>query len=126
MGDLVIAVVWAEFDLDSDSLSTFSSSMLVCLRCIGPSHPLWEKLPLRISIGVGALANTFPVASHIPDGGLDSRNLSEALRRRPVTPDELLEPVVSRLVGCLVSVVGDSLAPSLVAMIENFRAVALD
>ena len=98
--------------------------MLLCLRCIGPSHPLWEKLPLRISIGVGALASTFPVASHIPEGGLDSRNLREALRKRPVTPDELLDPAVSRLVDCLVGVVGDASAPSLVAMAEDFKAAA--
>lgn len=91
---------------------------MVCLRCIGPSHPLWEKLPLRISIGVGALASTSPVASHIPDGGLDSRNLSEALRKRPATPDELLDPAASRLVGCLVGVVGDASPLSLVAMMK--------
>ena len=75
-------------------------------------------------MGVGALASTFPVASHMPDGGLDSRNLSEALRKRPVTPAELLEPAVSRLVDCLVGVVGDASSPSLVAMTEDFRAAA--
>ena len=35
-------------------------------------------------MGVGAWARAVPVACHMPDGGLDSRNRIEALRRRPV------------------------------------------
>ena len=66
---------------------------MLCLLCNGPSQPLCEKLPLRISVGVGALANASPVASHMPEGGLDSRNLVEALRNLPVIPPDELETV---------------------------------
>ena len=87
--DFAVPGVWAEFVLESRS--TFSSFVTLCLLCIGPSQPLCEKLPRRISRGVGAFAKTSPVASHMPEGGLDSRNLREALRNRPVIPPDGLE-----------------------------------
>ena len=69
--------VCAEFVLDNRSL--LSSLIVLFLRCICRSHPSWEKLPFRISAGVGACARALPVACHIPTGGLDSKNLSDAL-----------------------------------------------
>ena len=89
--DFVVPGVWAEPVLESRS--TFSSFVTLCLLCIGPSQPLCEKLPRRISRAVGAFAKTSPVASHMPEGGLDSRNLREALRSRPVIPPGGLESV---------------------------------
>lgn len=65
-----------------DNLLTLSWLTVLFLLCDSPSHPLWPKLPLRISIREGACARTVPVACHIPEGGLDSRNLREALRFR--------------------------------------------
>ena len=65
-----------------DSLLTLSSLTLLYLLCTSPSQPPFPKLPLRISKGVGACARTLPVACHMPEGGLDSRNRREALRIR--------------------------------------------
>ena len=72
--------VCAEFCLDNRL--TLSSLTVLFRRWIGPSHPLCEKLPRRISESDGASASALPVASHMPNGGLDSKNLREALRKR--------------------------------------------
>ena len=62
----------------------------------------------------------------MPDGGLDSRNLSEALRRRPVTPVEALELAVPCLVGCgPTGEVCDASVPPFVAMAEDRRSYCL-
>lgn len=73
--------VCAEFDRDSRLM--LSSLTVLFLRCISLFQPSYEKLPLRISPGVGACARALPVACHMPTGGLDSRNLSEALLTLP-------------------------------------------
>ena len=70
-------------------------------------------------MGVGAFASTSPVASHIPDGGLDSRNLREALRKRPLIPEELAEPDAPCRLGDAKGEFGDILVPSLAAMISG-------
>ena len=65
-----------------DNLLILSSLTVLFLLCPSSSQPPWPKLPLRISRGVGAWARTLPVACHMPEGGLDSRNRREALRIR--------------------------------------------
>ena len=65
-----------------DNLLILSSLTVLFLLCPSSSQPPCPKLPLRISKGVGAWARTLPVACHIPEGGLDSRNRREALRIR--------------------------------------------
>ena len=72
-------------------------------------------------MGVGAFASTSPVASHIPDGGLDSRNLREALRKRPPTPEDFAEPAC-RLVDAA-GEVGNVLVPSMEAMTSGLMLV---
>ena len=65
-----------------DNLLILSSLTVLFLLCPSSSQPPCPKLPLRISKGVGAWARTLPVACHMPEGGLDSRNRREALRIR--------------------------------------------
>lgn len=87
--DLAVGGVCAELVLES--LSTFSSLVMLYLLSIGSFQPLCKKLPRRLSSGVGALASTLPAASHMPDRGLDSSSLVEALRNQPAIPPD--EPV---------------------------------
>ena len=49
-----------------------------------PLFLLLSALPRRMSPRVGARDAAVPVAMRKPGGGLDSRNLTEALRRRPL------------------------------------------
>ncbi len=73
-----------------DNLLILSSLTVLFLLCPSSSQPPYPKLPLRISKGVGACARTLPVACHMPEGGLDSRNRKEALRIRLLVVDSRL------------------------------------
>ena len=66
-----------------------SSLTMLFLRWISASHPLCEKLPRRISPCVGAFPRASPAACQAPRGRPDSKNLTDALRKRPEVPDEV-------------------------------------